>query len=169
MKAKIQDDKTYGEIVGFLNAEAMLLDEYEFQEWFEEVPAEDITYRVPTRVTQERKAGNEFSEESFHYVDDYKSLATRVDRLESEYAWAINPPPRMRRFVSNVIIEQDGDEFEVKDYVLTVRNARDKRTPEMLSAKRISTLRQLDEGFELAEREVKIDQTAVSFDHVPLL
>lgn len=45
-------------------------------------------------MTRERGTErSEFSEDAFLYREDYGMLATRVERFDTEYAWAENPLP----------------------------------------------------------------------------
>lgn len=162
-------DDIHREVTAFLVAEAKLLDDGELREWLDTVPADDVTYEVPTRTTQEKNTRSEFSDRSFHLNEDRESLDVRVQRLENEYAWGTNPPARTRRFVSNVRVHDDGDEFTAADYLLFVRHTRDSITPDILSAQREHGLRSVDDGFELVERRVLLDSTAVGVDWLPIL
>lgn len=163
------DDDIHRDVTAFLVEEAKLLDDGELREWLEAVPADDVTYEVPTRTTQEKNTRSEFSDRSFHLNEDRESLALRIERLENEYAWGTNPPPRTRRFVSNVRVHDEGDEFAVADYLLFVKHVRDSITPDILSAQREHRLRTVDDGFELVERRVLLDDTAVGVDWLPIL
>ena len=95
------DIATHHEIEQFLFHEAECLDDNRIREWFE-LLTEDIDYKCPIRVTRERAAGPGFSEEGMHFDEDWGMLEVRVERLETEYAWAEDPPSRTRRLVSNV-------------------------------------------------------------------
>ncbi|WP_251343738.1 aromatic-ring-hydroxylating dioxygenase subunit beta [Haloplanus halophilus] len=153
----------------FLYREARTLDRRRYRRWVDEFLAEEVTYRVPTHTTQEKNTRSEFSSESWHFDDDRESLEVRIDRLENEYAWSANPPSRIRRFVSNVLVEPDGELATATDYLLVVRHDRDARDPTVLSAERHSTLRADDGGLSLARRRVLLDQTAIGVDHLPIL
>lgn len=154
----------------FLTREARTLDDGEFQEWVADFLAEEVTYRVPTRTTQERETRSEFGRESYHFNETRDSLETRVNRLENEYAWSANPPSRIRRVVSNIAVDPSGDGgLTVTDYLVVLRYDRDDRRAQLLSAERVSELQVDEQSVRLSNRDVFLDQTAIGFDHLPLL
>lgn len=144
----------------FLVHEAELLDDKRLHDWLD-LLTEDIDYRVPRRVTRERGAEeSEFSADAYLYKEDRGTLETRVKRYDREYAWAENPPSRLRRFVSNVrVAAVEGDEREVKSNLLVYRNQGDRSEYDLLAGERVDTLRRTDEGLKLAERVVYLDGT----------
>lgn len=145
----------------FLNEGAALLDAWELRDWLERLTV-DVAYRVPIRQTRERGADSVFSGESFYYDDDYDSLSTRVERLCKPQSWSTNPPPRTRRFVSNVRVgECDGDEYVVRSNLLFHRSQGDATDAETLTAERRDRLREVDDGLALAGREVYLDATVL--------
>lgn len=160
---------TYASARQFLYREARALDDGEFLRWVEEFLADEVTYRVPTRTTRERETRSEFGRESWHFNEDRASLETRVNRLENEYAWSANPPARIRRVVSNVLVDPGDDALTVTDYLVVLRHDRDRRQPRLLSAERVSKLQLGGESPRLSRREVFLDQTAIGVDHLPLL
>lgn len=154
----------------FLNEGAALLDAWELDAWFDRL-TDDVVYRVPVRRTRERGADSPFSAESFHYDDDHGSLATRVERLEKPQSWSNNPPPRTRRFVSNVRVEPaDGDELDVRSYLLLRRSQGDSTEAQLVTAERHDRLRSVDDGLALARRVAYLDETVLGTkDLAPLL
>lgn len=145
----------------FLNEGAALLDGWELGAWFDRL-TEDVVYRVPVRQTRERGADSPFSAEAFHYDDDHGSLATRVERLEKPQSWSNNPPPRTRRFVSNVRVgERDGEEVAVRSNLLLRRSQGDSPEAEILTAERADRLREVGSGLALARRTVYLDETVL--------
>ena len=88
------------EITDFLYREALALDERRFRDWLG-VLSDDITYEVPVRVTREGLAEWELSPTSRIFDDDRETLEVRVRRLETDFAWAEQPPvpiaPRAHR------------------------------------------------------------------------
>lgn len=146
-------------IYDFLVLEAALLDAARFREWFA-LLTEDIDYRIPVRVTRARNSGlSEFSDSAFHMVEDSASLLARVDRYDSKFAWAADPPPRTRRFVSNVrLTEESADDIGVTSYVLLHRGRAD-AVPDLISAERHDNVRATAVGLRLARRLVLLDHT----------
>src|SRR5581483_4503763 len=114
-----------------------------------------IDYRVPVRVTRERARGSGFSETAWHMLEDFDSLETRVDRLDSEYAWAEDPPSRMRRFVSNVRIDEETDgEIRLRSNLMIYRGRYDSPTFDLICGERQDTLVRANGGLRLRRRLV---------------
>ncbi|MFB6184320.1 MAG: 3-phenylpropionate/cinnamic acid dioxygenase subunit beta [Haloarculaceae archaeon] len=146
----------------FLYREAECLDDGRLHEWLD-LLADDVDYRIPRRVTRERGAEkSEFSDDSYLYREDRGTLETRVKRFDKEYAWAENPPSRLRHFVTNVrVASVDGDEIDVRSNVLLYRNQGETTEEDVISCERRDTLRRTDDGLELATRTVFLDQTVL--------
>ena len=146
----------------FLYREAQLLDDERQDEWFTLLSPE-IAYQVPIRVTRERSKGAGFSQRAFHMDETYTSLQTRVRRLESEYAWAEDPPSRTRRFVTNVRAWQpDSARIDARSNLLLYRGRYDSPGSQLLAAERHDELVRLDGELKLARRVVLIDQTTLA-------
>jgi ethylbenzene dioxygenase beta subunit len=152
-------------VEGFLYREAELLDGWRLREWLG-LLTEDVRYRVPIRIAKERsddeRAG--VSTEMFHLDEDIHSLQLRVDRLETGYAWAEDPPSRLRHFVTNVRVddaERDGGELGVRSNVLVYRSRWDRPEHDLLSGERHDVLRHVDGQLRLASRTVVLDSTTL--------
>jgi 3-phenylpropionate/cinnamic acid dioxygenase small subunit len=156
------DVGTWVEVQQFLFHEAELLDDDRQREWLDLV-TEDIDYRVPVRVTRERAAGKGFSTTSFHMAETWGMLETRVLRLETEYAFAEDPPSRTRRYVTNVRIEPTSavNELEVKSNLLIYRNRNDESTHQLIAGERHDRLRRTEKGWKIARRTVYLDQATL--------
>jgi 3-phenylpropionate/cinnamic acid dioxygenase small subunit len=144
----------------FLFKEAELLDAGRYRDWLGLLSA-DIDYRIPTRATRERTALDlQFSETSFHMVEDRGSLETRVARFDTEYAWSENPPSRTRRFVSNVRLGSYDPPIDVRSNLLFFW-ARDELPQVILSGERHDLIRVEDGELKLAVRVVFLDHTTL--------
>jgi 3-phenylpropionate/cinnamic acid dioxygenase small subunit len=147
----------------FLFAEAEVLDRGDYTTWVRDYITEDITYKVPVQVTRERKVRSDYH--GMYHIDDvWATLDLRARRLETEYAWAEDPPSRVRHMVSNVRVRLLADtpgEAEVKSHLLLFRNRSDKVDYDLLSAERRDTLRQVDGAWRLARRVVLLDQSVI--------
>jgi len=149
-----------------LYREAELLDDRDLHGWLE-LLARDIDYRVPVRVTRERSAGvSPFSDRSFHLIEDYGSLAARVRRFDTEYAWAEDPPSRTRRFVTNVRATTAGpDEMSVRSNLLLFR-ARAETANALISCERKDLWRRTDGAWLLVRRLVLLDHTTIPMENM---
>jgi 3-phenylpropionate/cinnamic acid dioxygenase small subunit len=156
----------------FLFAEAEMLDDNRLRDWLALLEP-DITYRAPVRLTRERTAGPGFTERSWHFRDDYETLETRVLRLETEYAWAEDPPSRTRRFVGNVRAEADGDgdgdALRIKSNLLLYRGRMDTPDHQLVSAERHDVVRRHDGGLRLAERMILFDHSTLPTHNLAVL
>jgi 3-phenylpropionate/cinnamic acid dioxygenase small subunit len=163
-------DTTVREISEWLFTEAELLDAGKYREWLALVAA-DLSYVVPLRVTREREAETDIISGMTHMDDDADSMEMRVLRLETEYAWAEDPPSRSRHFVTNVRVTQgDNDaEFNVASNLLLYRTRGDVPTYDILSGERRDVIRRVDDGFRLAKRVVLLDQTTVMTHNLALI
>ncbi|GGN95152.1 aromatic-ring-hydroxylating dioxygenase subunit beta [Haloarcula pellucida] len=150
------------EVREFLLREANLLDQFELERWADHL-TEDVEIRVPVRVA--RDAGSdrpEYSDSNHHLVVGHRDLLERVARLEKEYAWAENPRSRVRHTIGNVQLgEVTADTVEVFNNQVVYRERGTDGESDTISARRRSHLRETDEGFALADRDVFIDHTIV--------
>jgi len=146
----------------FLYLEAELLDERRFPEWME-LLTEDLAYDVPIRATRERTAyDREFSDDGFHMKETLGTMKLRVDRLQTENAWAEDPPSRTTRMVTNVrVVESQGSETSVNSNLFLYRSQGDAVAYDLLTAARRDVLRQDETGWKLARRRVLLGQTTL--------
>lgn len=153
---------THQEVHQFLVWEAELLDSRRYQDWLS-LLTEDIVYKMPVRVTKAHTLEGSILDGMDHFDEDMYSLKKRVQRFETEHAWAEDPPSRTRHFVSNVRVypgEGDG-QYTAKSYVLLFRSRGDTRDPDFLSVERTDVLRRSDGEFKIANREILVDESVL--------
>lgn len=158
------DRETVADVKEFLYREALALDERRFRDWLEFL-ADDIRYEVPVRVTREGLADWELAPTSRIFDDTKETLEIRVRRLETDFAWAEQPPSRTRHFVTNVVVDPVSDagyEFRVSSNVFIYRSRGSDPTPSLYSLFRKDTVRKVGEGWELARRWAALDQALVN-------
>jgi 3-phenylpropionate/cinnamic acid dioxygenase small subunit len=159
----------YGEILAFLYHEAELLDAYQFNEWIE-LFAADVHYVMPVRTTQFRAAGAGFHEVAF-FDENLTSLRTRVQRLQTEFAWAETPPSRTRHFISNVLVEpgEQAHEFAARLNFMITRTRSD-HGHQMFTGRREDLLRRGEAGdLKIARRRILVDQTVITGTNLSVL
>ena len=142
--------------------EAELLDNRRYRDWLE-LLTDDVTYRMPVRVTSAHSLEDSMLDDMDHMDEDRYSLDKRVERFETEHAWTEDPPSRTRHYVTNVRVtqgEEDGD-LVVKSYVLLFRSRGDVREPDLLSAERTDVMREVDGELRLASRNVLVDESVL--------
>jgi 3-phenylpropionate/cinnamic acid dioxygenase small subunit len=163
-------DATVREVTEWLFHEAELLDAGDYRGWMDRI-AEDLRYVVPLRVTREREAPTDVIVGMTHMDDDYDSMEMRVLRLETEYAWAEDPPSRSRHFITNIRVEAgEGDgELKVKSNLLLYLTRGDAPVYDLLSGERTDVLRREGGALKLAFRSVLLDQTTVMTHNLALI
>ncbi|GAB7002576.1 3-phenylpropionate/cinnamic acid dioxygenase subunit beta [Nocardioides sp. AN3] len=158
------------EAYDFLLYEAELLDDLQERAWLETLVSKDVVYQLPLRETVERARGRGFVDGTYHLNENYGSLSSKVARNETTYAWAEDPPSRMRHFVSNVRVRRTGDPdlLEVRSNVLIYRTRQDQTTPQILSGERHDLLRRESGELKLLKREVLLDLTVIGTHNLSL-
>jgi 3-phenylpropionate/cinnamic acid dioxygenase small subunit len=151
------------EISQFLYEEAALLSERRFNEWLE-LFTDDAEYQAPIRVTRERGAAWEVSPTGRLFDDTKQTLAVRIARLNTEYAWAEDPPSRVRYYLSNIRIRpaEEPDTFHVHYNVLIYRSRGELPEYELLSTQRTDLLRRTQSGWRIARRTIVVDQSVLA-------
>lgn len=152
----------YNEVVDWLDAEAELLDDYRERQWLESMVSREVVYQVPLRQTVERARGTGFMPGTFHLDETYGSLESRVARNETKYAWAEDPPSRIRHFVTNIkVTELGADRIGVRSNLLIFRTRQEQTQPQLLSGERRDVLRREGGELRLLRREVLLDLTVI--------
>lgn len=152
------------EVEQFLFQEAALLDERRYREWLD-LWTSDAHYWMPIRSTRAR--GDEDGEltqahENSYFDDDKATLEQRIEKLETGYAWAEDPPSRTRHVVANVRIRGDGAEAEiVVDCNFIVYRSRLAVDEDLWVGRREDTLRKVDGEWKIARRNILLDQAVL--------
>ncbi len=151
------------EVEEWLYQEAELLDDHLYREWLA-LLHDDIDYRAPMRVNAKRGHPS-FDERMFLFEENIHSLTMRVRRLETDVAWAEDPPSRTRRLVGNVRAEQRPEagtpDIAVRSNLLLYRNRGDDAGHDLLAAERHDCLRRTHDGLVLVTRLIMLDQVVV--------
>ena len=147
----------------FMYREALALDERRFRDWLAML-AHDIRYEVPVRVAREGLADWELSPTSRIFDDTRETLEIRVRRLETDFAWAEQPPSRTRHYVTNVIVNatEEPSEYLVNSNCFIYRSRGDSPEPSFYSLLRKDLVRSTDEGWRLARRWAAFDQSLIN-------
>jgi phthalate 3,4-dioxygenase subunit beta len=153
--------ETYGRVVDFHFFEAELLDDRRHREWLA-LLTRDIVYRAPVRVTTPHTLNDSYLTGMAHFDEDYHSLSKRVERFETDHAWAEDPPSRTRRYITNIRCwTGDGSDIIARCNVLLFRSRGDVQSADLLSAQRTDLLRPEGDGFKLARREILFDESVL--------
>jgi 3-phenylpropionate/cinnamic acid dioxygenase small subunit len=145
----------------FLVEEAALLDAGNYEAWLG-LLTEDIRYVMPVRVTTARGAGFDALADMAHFDEDMYALRKRVQRLATDHAWTEDPPSRTRHYVTNVRTFAEGDGvLRVESAMLLFRSRGDTREADLLSCGRSDQLRPGQNGYQLARREITVDESVL--------
>ncbi|MDQ1497581.1 MAG: hypothetical protein QOD57_4842 [Actinomycetota bacterium] len=160
-------DPRFETVLDFLYEEAELLDENRTKEWLE-LLSEDVVYTMPVRSTANRSEGAGFDTRMGYYEESYDSLRHRVVHLDVPSAWSMEPPPRTRRYVTNVRVwSMPGTEdLEVRSYLFFVRLDGDDTAMQCLSAARHDVMSLTNGGARLRRREILVDHTNLPATHL---
>jgi len=151
----------------FYYREARLLDNRQYQSWLG-LLTDDLDYRIPSRfipTPDPQQRGTE----AYHAVDNelerggpYQAplrvenvftLAIRADRAFKVNAWADNPPPRTRRFITNVEVFKTADGYQTYNNFMMTYSRHDNANF-TYSGQRRDTLREVDGELKISRREV---------------
>lgn len=159
------DTTLRGHIVDLLHDEAELLDDGRLREWMD-LLTDDIVYQVPVRIHKEVSDDNRVTgvqSRSFHMDETRSSIELRVDRVETGFAWAEEPPSRLRHHVTTIRVRPGAAEGElaVRSNVLLYRSRWDRPDHDLLSYERFDTFREVDGAWKLARRWVVLDSTSM--------
>ncbi|MGD9764163.1 MAG: aromatic-ring-hydroxylating dioxygenase subunit beta [Candidatus Binatia bacterium] len=158
------------EVVEWYYREADLLDTGREREWLEMI-SPDIVYQMPVRQTVERARGSGFVENTYHLDERFGSLASRVRRNETPFAWAEDPPSRFRHYVSNIrVADVIGEDVHARTNLLIYRTRADQTTPQLLGGERHDILRRGPDGALLLHRRtVLLDLTAIGTHNLAII
>ncbi|WP_342615662.1 aromatic-ring-hydroxylating dioxygenase subunit beta [Peribacillus frigoritolerans] len=147
----------------WLYDEAQLLDDIEFDDWFDLMHS-SLRYQMPVRVNKEGVERPDYSMEMFTFNDDIELLKLRVDRLKTDYAWAEIPPSRTRRFVSNVRVKDyvEGEKAVVKSYLLIYRSRSTDIQHDLISGERNDEFIFEEGKWKLSKRIFIVDQSTIN-------
>jgi 3-phenylpropionate/cinnamic acid dioxygenase small subunit len=155
-KSRAVDGGLFVEIQRFLYREAALLDGRDYTAWLA-LTAEDVQYRISAAVARDAAA----TPVNYAIVDENKGgLKSRVEQISNpRLTRAENPPSMVRRVVSNIEAyhgEKPG-EFSVVSYLMTYRARPSAPEGGFYVAVRHDTLRRHGSGWQLARRDVQLD------------
>lgn len=147
----------------WLYREAKLLDEIDFDGWFNLLHP-SLLYQMPIRLNKEGMERPDYSTEMYTFNDDINLIKIRVDRLKTDYAWAELPPSRTRRFVSNVRIEEliPNEKAVVSSYLLIYRSRSTDIHHDLISGERRDEFTYVNGEWKLSKRFFLIDQTTIN-------
>lgn len=150
------------QIERFLYDEAQLMDEHRYDEWLA-LWTDDALYWVPTG----RDDIDPKREISLIY-DDRVRLQTRISRLKSGFAHAQEPKSRMRRVVSNIVIEEaENGEIITSSNFMLAELRRGKQ--DIFAGRTLHRLRPYNGSFRLVSKKVLLVNNDEPIDNLTFL
>jgi 3-phenylpropionate/cinnamic acid dioxygenase small subunit len=167
--AAMMEERMEAACARFLIREAELLDRRRLDEWLGLLDSA-IDYRIPVRTARLAQDGDGFSAVAHFMKEDLGTLTLRVRRLDSDYAWAENPPTRTRRLVTNVRVREmdtaDGRAVISNFAVYCYRG--DNPTPVVLTGERQDILSGAESELRLRRRLVLLDSTVLGMESLSI-
>jgi len=145
----------------FLYYEAQLMDEHRYDEWLA-LWVEEALYWVPSN----RDEIDPKREVSLVY-DDAVRLKLRISRLKSGFAHAQEPKSRMRRLISNIVIEEAEGEVVASSNFLLAELRRGKQ--DLFAGRTTHRLRPHDGTFEMKSKKVLLVNNDEPIDNLTFL
>ena len=146
----------------FIYHEAQLMDEHRYDEWLA-LWSDDALYWAPSgrdEIDPEREI-------SLIY-DDRVRLQVRIARLKSGFAHAQEPKSRMRRVVSNIVIEEaENGEITASSNFMLAELRRGKQ--DIFAGRTIHRLRPHNGGFLLVTKKVLLINNDEYIDNLTFL
>jgi len=146
----------------FIYYEAQLMDEHRYDEWLA-LWTDDALYWVPTG----RDEIDPKREVSLIY-DDRVRLQLRISRLKSGFAHAQEPKSRMRRVVSNIVLEEveNGEIVSYSNFLLAeLRRGKQ----DIFAGRTIHRLRPYNGSFKLVAKKVLLVNNDEPIDNLTFL
>ena len=157
------------DVEAFLYHEANLLDDRRYEEWLD-LLADDVRYWVPMRRNVKfGELEREFTREGqdINWFDEGKTTLTqRVRQILTGVHWAEEPLSRLSHLVTNVEILEatptaaEADEVSLRCRFIIYRNRVETET-DLLVGRREDRLRRVDGQWQIAQRQVFLDQNVL--------
>ena len=149
-------DAEYRQASEWLYREAGLLAARDYDAWLAML-APELHYRVPMQQFGKRGETREYGDNPAWLDETRDTLAVRCAQLRHPLSNADRVPSFLRYFVTNIQGARHGETLHVSSQVLLLRVRANNPQPFLLSGERHDRLRPGDDGWLLAEREVKLD------------
>ena len=103
------------------------------------------------------------------FEDDKELMRVRVARLETDMAWAEDPPSRTRHLITNIEVEEGDTATELKVYSnYLVYRTRGEAEQDFYVGRREDILRKVDGAWKIARRKILLDQNVLLAKNVSI-
>ena len=154
-----QQQALWHEVQQFYFYEARLLDDRRLNDWLD-LLTDDILYFMPRRKNvMRRESEREFTGpgEMNFFEDDKELMKVRVSRLETDMAWAEDPPSRTTHLISNLMVAP-GENGEVNTQTaFVVYKSHLESDSSLYTGWRDDVLRRENGGWKIAKRTIYVN------------
>lgn len=151
------------EINDFVIYEARLLDERKFHDWLD-LLSDDLFYFMPRKKNRQRKdLAREITElgDLAMFEEDKESMKMRIARLDTGMAWAEDPPSRTRHFVTNLQIEDLGNNEVKANVAFLLYRTHLEHDEDFFVGSREDVLRKVNGEWKIAKRTIVLDANVI--------
>ena len=155
----------YRTVVEFLYREARLADEARYAEW-EALWTDDGVYWVPATADPDADPTRQIS----HIYDNRARIATRVKLLQTGHRLSQEPASLMRRLVSNVEVERDGEELVAgSNFILAELSVQAKHETYLWAGRATHRLRRVNGELRMRSKRVVLINAAEPLPNLSFL
>jgi 3-phenylpropionate/cinnamic acid dioxygenase small subunit len=151
------------EINDFVIYEARLLDDRKFHDWLD-LLTDDLFYFMPRKKNRQRK---DMARETTPlgdlamFEEDKESMKMRIARLDTGMAWAEDPPSRTRHFVTNLQIEDLGNDEVKANVAFLLYRTHLEHDEDFFVGSREDVLRKVNGEWKIAKRTIVLDANVI--------
>ena len=159
-------DTEYRAVEAFLYKEARFADEARYADW-EALWTDDAVYWVPATTDPEIDPNTHIS----HIYDNRQRIATRVKLLQSGHRYSQEPASSMRRLISNIEVEKNGDDTFVvgSNFLLVELSIQAKHETHVWAGRTTHTLRWVDAALKMSRKKVVLVNAAEPLPNMSFL
>ena len=159
-------DTEYRAVEAFLYKEARFADEARYADW-EALWTDEAVYWVPATTDPEIDPNTHIS----HIYDNRQRIATRVKLLQSGHRYSQEPASSMRRLISNIEVEKNGDDTFVvgSNFLLVELSIQAKHETHVWAGRTTHTLRWVDAALKMSRKKVVLVNAAEPLPNMSFL
>ena len=159
-------DTEYRAVEAFLYKEARFADEARYADW-EALWTDEAVYWVPATTDPEIDPNTHIS----HIYDNRQRIATRVKLLQSGHRYSQEPASSMRRLISNIEVEKNGDDTFVvgSNFLLVELSIQAKHETHVWAGRTTHTLRWVDAALKMSRKKIVLVNAAEPLPNMSFL
>ncbi len=161
----MEEGAAYKAVVDFLYREARLADEARYAEW-EALWTDDGVYWVPATTDPGADPERQIS----HIYDNRNRIATRIKLLQTGHRLSQEPASLMRRLISNVEVEVEGEELVAgSNFILAELSIQAKHEMHLWAGRATHRLRRVNGDLRMSLKKVVLINAAEPLPNLSFL